>query len=187
MAFHLAELRNAIKPFRLHYFPRLRSTNDHAALLRKRGDLFAPAIVLTPNQIAGRARGRNTCAPNKGPLPVPFILPIDKTRDPHQTPLIAGLAVRNATAELSGDHSISLKWPNDIVHENKKLAGLLCERIDRIDLIGIGLNVNIDPASAPRSIRDRLTSLMMIAGKQFDLTDVLLAISRHLLLVCDRR
>src|SRR5205814_5165748 len=111
----------------------------------------------------------------------------DKDRDPHQIPLIAGLAVRNAAAELSGDHSISLKWPNDILHDGKKLAGLLCERIDRIDLIGIGLNVNIDPASAPKSIRDRLTSLMLIAGKQFDLTDVLLAITRQLLRVCDRR
>src|SRR5205823_5883501 len=150
-------------------------------------DLFAPAIVITPNQIAGRGRGRNTWWSGPGALTVTFILPIDKTRDPHQIPLIAGLAVRNAAAELSGDHSISLKWPNDIVHDGKKLAGLLCERIDRIDLIGIGLNVNIDPASAPKSIRDRLTSLMLIAGKQFDLTDVLLAIARQLQRVASRR
>src|SRR5437016_8824984 len=164
----IPRLKKALKPFRLHFCPRRRSTNHHAAILRKRGDLFAPAIVLTPNQIAGRGRGRNTWWSTQGALTVTFAMPIDKDRDPHQIPLIAGLAVRNAAAELSGDHSISLKWPNDIIHDGKKLAGLLCERIDRIDLIGIGLNVNIDPASAPKSIRDRLTSLMMIAGKQFD-------------------
>ncbi|HEV8293285.1 MAG TPA: biotin--[acetyl-CoA-carboxylase] ligase, partial [Tepidisphaeraceae bacterium] len=186
-SFDLPHLKNSLKPFRLHFFPRLRSTNDHATLLRKRGDLFAPAIVLTPNQIAGRGRGRNTWWSKQGALTVTFVLPIDHTRDPHQIPLIAGLAVRNAAAELSGDHSIGLKWPNDVVHDNKKLAGLLCERIDRVDLIGVGLNVNIDPSDAPKSIRDRLTSLLLIAGKPLDLNDVLIEISRQILRVWSRR
>ena len=186
-AFDIARVKKQIRPFRLHFFPRLRSTNDHAALLRKRGDLFAPAIVLTPNQIAGRGRGRNTWWSKEGALTVTFVLPIDQTRDPHQIPLIAGLAVRNAAAELSGDHSIGLKWPNDVVHDNKKLAGLLCERIDRVDLVGIGLNVNIDPTDAPKSIRDRLTSLLLIAGKPLDLNDVLLEIARQILRVWSRR
>src|SRR4051812_44064327 len=186
-SFDLTRLKAAIRPFRLHYFPRLRSTNDHAALLRKRGNLFAPAIVLTPNQIAGRGRGRNTWWSKDGALTVTFALPIDSTKDPHQIPLIAGLAVRNAAAELSGDHSIGLKWPNDVVHDNNKLAGLLCERIDRIDLIGIGLNVNIDPSDAPKSIRNRLTSLLLIAGKPLDMNGVLLEISRQILRVWSRR
>jgi len=185
--FDLDRLKAAIRPFRLHFFPRLRSTNDHAALLRKRNNLFAPAIVLTPNQIAGRGRGRNTWWSKNGALTVTFVLPIDQTRDPHQIPLIAGLAVRNAAAELSGDHSIGLKWPNDVVHDNKKLAGLLCERIDRVDLVGIGLNVNIDPSDAPKSIRHRLTSLLLIAGKPLDMNEVLLEIARQILRVWSKR
>src|SRR3954469_20896930 len=98
-SFDFARLKKELKPFRLHFFPRLRSTNDHASLLRKRNDLFAPAIVLTPNQLAGRGRGRNTWWSKKGALTVTFALPIDQTKDPHQIPLIAGLAVRNAAAE----------------------------------------------------------------------------------------
>ena len=39
--FNLARLRAAVKPFKLHFFPRLRSTNDHAAELRRRGGLYA--------------------------------------------------------------------------------------------------------------------------------------------------
>jgi len=186
-SFDLPRLKKNLKPFRLHFFPRLRSTNDHAAVLRKRNDLFAPAIVLTPNQLAGRGRGRNTWWSKEGALTVTFALPIDQTKDPHQIPLIAGLAVRNAAAELSGDHSIGLKWPNDVVHDNKKLAGLLCERIDRVDLVGIGLNVNIDPTDAPKSIRNRLTSLLLIAGKPLDMNDVLLEISRQILRVWSKR
>ena len=187
ISFDLSRLKKEIRPFRLHFFSRLRSTNDHAALLRKRGALFAPAIVLTPNQIAGRGRGRNTWWSKAGALTVTFVLPIDHTRDPHQIPLIAGLAMRNAAAELSGDHSIGLKWPNDVVHDNKKLAGLLCERMDRVDLIGIGLNVNIDPADAPKAIRNRLTSLLLIAGKPLDMNEVLIEVSRQLLRVWSKR
>jgi BirA family biotin operon repressor/biotin-[acetyl-CoA-carboxylase] ligase len=186
-SFDLPRLKKQLKPFRLHFFPRLRSTNDHAAVLRKRNDLFAPAIVLTPHQIAGRGRGRNSWWSKEGVLTATFALPIDENRDPHQIPLIAGLAVRNAAAELSQDHSIGLKWPNDVLHDNKKLAGLLCERIDRVDLVGIGLNVNIDPSDAPKSIRNRLTSLLLIAGKPLDMNNVLIEISRQILRVWSKR
>ncbi len=185
--FDLAHLKKELRPFRLHFFPRLKSTNDHAAVLRKRGDLFAPSIVLTPNQTAGRGRGRNTWWSAKGALTVTFAMPIDEELEAFQVPLIAGLAVRNALAELSADHSIELKWPNDVVHDGRKLAGLLCERIQRVDLIGVGVNVNIDPADAPADIRKRMTSLLLIAGKEFDLGDVLITISRQLLRLWDRR
>src|SRR5438045_9409970 len=121
-SFELSRLKKSLKPFRLHFFPRLRSTNDHAALLRKRNDLFAPAIVLTPNQIAGRGRGRNTCWSKEGALTVTVVLPIDNTRDPHHIPLIAGLAVRNTAPQLPGHHSIGPKSPRDAVTDTQNLA-----------------------------------------------------------------
>src|SRR5207248_8273542 len=130
-AFELARLRRELKPFRLHFFPRLRSTSDHAAALRKRGKLFAPAVVLTANQTAGRGRGTNTWWSGPGSLTVTFVFPVEAHLAPHQIPLIAGLAVRDAVADLTGDTSISLKWPNDVVHDDRKLAGLLCERVHK--------------------------------------------------------
>src|SRR3954453_14661495 len=138
--FQLDRLRRSIKPFRLHFFTRLRSTNDHAAVLRKHGKLFAPAIVLTSHQLAARGRGSNTWWSGDGSLPVTFVLPVQEHRLPHQVPLIAGLAVRNAIAAHSGIEDIQLKWPNDLLHSGKKLGGLLCERLDRVDLVGLGLN-----------------------------------------------
>src|SRR6266566_2333174 len=78
-SFDLPRLKKVLKPFRLHFFPRLRSTNDHAALLRKRGDLFAPAVVLAARQIAGRGRGANTWFSAAGSLTVTFVLPADQT------------------------------------------------------------------------------------------------------------
>jgi len=185
--YRLSRLRVKLKPFRLYFFPRLRSTNDHAAALRKRGELFAPAIVLTPHQIAGRGRGSNRWFSRDGNLTVTFALPVEEHLSPLQLPLVAGLAVRNAAAQLTGNHQIELKWPNDVLYEGKKLAGLLCERLHKADLIGVGLNVNLDPADAPADLRQRLTSLFCIAGRRFDLNEVLITLSRTLHRTLGRR
>lgn len=185
--YNLARLRSSVRPFRLHFFPRLRSTNDHAAVLRKRGELFAPAIVLTSRQTAGRGRGNNSWWSAGGCITVTFALPIDEHLSPTQVPLAAGLAVRNAAAEIAERPDIRLKWPNDIVFDGRKLAGLLCERIHRVDLIGVGLNLNVDLRDAPKSLRPRITSLSEIAGQRFDATGALAALARHLLLIFSRR
>jgi BirA family biotin operon repressor/biotin-[acetyl-CoA-carboxylase] ligase len=178
--FNLSRLRPAIKPFRIYYFPRLRSTNDHAARLRKSGRLYAPAIVLTSRQIAGRGRGSNTWWSNPGVLTVTFALPVHERIPPQELPLIAGLAVRSAAVELTGQSEILLKWPNDLLFADQKLAGLLCERVSKVDLLGVGLNVNVHPADAPRALRNRITSLLAIGGKPLDMTDVLMSVARHL-------
>lgn len=178
--FDLHRLREGLKPFRLHFFPTLKSTNSHAAVMRKRRDLFAPAVVLTPRQTAGRGRGSNTWFSRAGNLTVTFAFPVESHLLPHQLPLVVGLAVRNAAAELSAQPDITLKWPNDLLYKGRKLAGLLCERTDKVDLIGLGLNVNLDPRKSPKSLQDKLTSLRQIAGHEFDLTDVVITVARHL-------
>lgn len=188
-SFDLARLRAGLKPLRLHWFPRLRSTNDHAALLRRRGELFAPAVVLTGHQTAGRGRGSNTWWSGRGSITVTFVLPIDDQVAPHQLPLIAGLAVRNAVARLADDDRIQLKWPNDLLCEGRKLAGLLCERIHRADLVGLGLNVSFDAADEGRmhpDLRGRIISLSEIAARPLDLTDALLTVSSYLRRLLDQ-
>lgn len=179
-SYNLAALRTQIKPFRLHWFPRVRSTNDHAAALRKRGELYAPAIVLTGHQLAGRGRGAHAWWSGPGCLTVTFVLPIEAHLAPHQIPLLAGLAVRNAAAEITGNPNIALKWPNDVLYDGRKLAGLLCERVHKADLVGLGLNVNVNPRRAPAALRSRITSLAMIRGESLDMTGALVTVTRHL-------
>jgi BirA family transcriptional regulator, biotin operon repressor / biotin---[acetyl-CoA-carboxylase] ligase len=180
ISFNLARLRAELKPFRLYWFPRLRSTSDHAAFLRREGRLYAPAVVLTGRQIAGRGRGSNTWWSGGGAMTVTFAVPMRDRLPPQELPLIAGLAVRAACVELSGERDIQLKWPNDVLHDGQKLAGLLCERVSNVDLIGIGLNVNVDPAHAPKALQRRITSLLCIAGKPFDMTEVLIILAEKI-------
>lgn len=165
---------------KVHYFPQLGSTNDKAAELRRAGDLFAPSLVLTAEQTAGRGRGTNRWFSSANSLTVTFCLPIEEHLQPHQLPLIAGLAVRAAATELTGQTDILLKWPNDVVRDGRKLSGLLCERISGMDMVGIGLNVNIEPSEVPEPLRHGLISLATIAGRPFDRTDTLILLSTHL-------
>jgi BirA family biotin operon repressor/biotin-[acetyl-CoA-carboxylase] ligase len=185
-SFNLARLRERIKPFRLYWFPRLRSTNDHAAVLRKRGDLFAPAIVLAGTQTAGRGRGTNKWWSSGGSLTLTFVLPVEDRIQPHQLPLVAGIAARAAAAELASDNGIQLKWPNDLLYNGQKLGGLLCERILKADLVGIGLNINLDPTRAPPDIRPRITSLSQVRGEPIDMTEAAAVLASHLRITLDR-
>ena len=179
-SFQLDALRRGIRPLRLHWFPRLRSTNDHAATLRRRGDLFAPALVLTGHQTAGRGRGENTWWSRAGVLTATFAFPIQEQIAPHQVPLLAGLAVRDSVAAMLPVVEVKLKWPNDLLIDGRKLAGLLCERLDKVDLIGLGMNMNVDIDTAPTDLRNRLTSLSAIGGKRLDPTKTLIELSRGL-------
>jgi BirA family biotin operon repressor/biotin-[acetyl-CoA-carboxylase] ligase len=164
----------------LYWFSRLRSTNDHATNLRRRGDLFAPAIILTGHQAAGRGRGANSWWSRPGVLTVTFVFPIDEQIPAHQLPLLAGLAVRDAIAPLVPSVELKLKWPNDLLIGDRKLAGLLCERVHKVDVVGLGLNVNVSPHHAPPSLRHRLTSLSQAAGHDLNMTDVLIVVARRL-------
>jgi BirA family biotin operon repressor/biotin-[acetyl-CoA-carboxylase] ligase len=155
--------------------------------MRRRGDLFAPAMVLTGRQTAGRGRGQNVWWSGPGCLTVTFVLPADGHVAPHQLPLVAGLAVRNAAAEVTGNGGIQLKWPNDVLFDLRKLAGLLCERVQGADLVGLGLNVNLDPAGAPPALRGRVTSLSAVAGRPLDMTTVLSVVAGHLHRAVSRR
>lgn len=179
-AFPISALRPRLKPFRLYYAARLGSTNTHAAALRRARKLYTPAIVLTAHQLAGRGRGGNTWASGAGSLTVTFAVPSDAAVPPQQVPLIAGLAIRDALSTLTGIDALQIKWPNDLWHDGLKLAGLLCERVENADLIGVGLNVNLDLTELNPSLRRRVTTLAALTSRPLPMGDVLVAIAEAL-------
>ncbi len=145
------------------------------------------AIVLTAHQMAGRGRGTNAWWSGAGCLTVTFVMPVEEHLATHQIPLVAGLAVRDATAQIAGRDDILIKWPNDIVVEERKLAGLLCERVHKADLIGLGLNVNLSRSRVAAGLKERITSLGQIAGRAVDLTETLIIVARSLHAALSRR
>lgn len=122
-----------------------------------------------------------------GSITATFVLPVEEHLAPHQVAIAAGLAARNALAQISGVERLGLKWPNDLVCDGRKLGGVLCERLAGVDLIGVGANVNTDTSLAPRGLRRRITSLAEAAGHPLDLTETLIALAQHLRAVAARR
>ncbi|UVT14391.1 MAG: biotin--[acetyl-CoA-carboxylase] ligase [Nitrospira sp.] len=87
-------------------------------------------------------------------------------------PLVSALAVAEATQQAAGV-SLALKWPNDLLFQERKVGGILCEGIfpssnDPVVVIGIGLNVNSPPESFPEALRPIAASLFEAAQRPID-------------------
>lgn len=135
------------------------STNDLARELAAAG---APhgSVVTADEQIAGRGRqGRSWAAPAGGALLYSAILrPLEERH--LVLPLAVPLAVADA-AEATAPVRCSIKWPNDVWIEGRKCAGVLIEARpqDGWAVIGVGLNVSIEPQDFPPELRETAVSL----------------------------
>ena len=178
--YDLKRLQNRVAPLKLCHTPVITSTNDWARQEVESGRLQAPALMLADSQSAGRGRGTNTWWSAAGNIAVTFVMPQNPHLEFGLVPLLAGLAVRRALVRLTACEEIGLKWPNDLVVGHRKAAGLLCERLQRFDLIGVGINVNAGSREAPAPLRERITSLREISGAVWDLTDVASELSQDL-------
>ena len=175
----LDSLRESIKPFSLAWYPTLDSTSTKAAEIANDQSITLPFVVLTERQTAGRGRGSNTWDSPPGVLTATFALSTDNPYLPQHVPLLAGLAVREACQDL-GASSAGLKWPNDVWADGLKVAGLLCERIHGVDLIGIGLNVCNRIGDMPVSNASRCTTVSRMTGKDVSEEVALVAVAGRL-------
>ncbi|MGH2991844.1 MAG: biotin--[acetyl-CoA-carboxylase] ligase, partial [Solirubrobacterales bacterium] len=116
-------------------------------------------VVTAAEQTAGRGRrGRTWTAPaGKALLYSAIVRPLDERHG--LLPLAVPLAVCDAVESLA-PVSCRVKWPNDVWVEERKLAGVLIEaRPPRWAVIGVGLNVAIEPGELPHDLRWPATSV----------------------------
>ncbi|MCH9614738.1 MAG: Bifunctional ligase/repressor BirA [Chlamydiia bacterium] len=99
--------------------------------------------------------------------------------DSKELSLGTGHAVQNALKELG--FTASLKWPNDILLEGKKVGGILIETVplkeERVALVGVGLNVNLEDFS---TIDQSATSLKVASGIPYEVEKVLKVLKDNL-------
>ena len=136
------------------------STNSRARELAAAG---APhgTIVTAAEQTAGRGRqGRTwTAPPGKALLYSAVVRPLEERH--MLLPLAVPLAVCKAAEELNPNLECGVKWPNDVLVEGRKLAGVLIEARpqDGWAVVGIGLNLSISRDEFPPELRDTATSI----------------------------
>lgn len=159
----------------LHYFDDIDSTN-RAALDLARGGAPHGTTVIAESQSAGRGRlGRSFHSPPYQNLYTSIVLrpEIDTATAPTLL-LAAGVAVAEAVTEWLGDPGpVRIKWPNDVLLGGRKTSGILMElgaeeaRVSHA-ILGIGVNLNVDPATFPAEFRERATSLAGYTGRPVD-------------------
>ncbi len=150
------------------------STNDYAFTLPESGE---PAIIVAQEQTQARGRFRRPWYGDRDSLTFSVLLPgqADCPFLPTITQL-AGLSVCLGIEDLTGLKPL-IRWPNDLLLNNKKIAGILCERKNSRLVVGIGINVN--QTAFPEWLPEA-GSLLQFTNKYEDKHELLLRILKHL-------
>jgi BirA family biotin operon repressor/biotin-[acetyl-CoA-carboxylase] ligase len=186
------------------------STSDRAIQRAAFQPLKLPLLILADHQTAGRGRGSNRWWTGPGSLAFSLLLgpdlaglsgaaacgesvgwasqPVQQelagaggSRRSALVSLAAGVAVVEALAPLAPGHEIGIDWPNDVMLDGRKLAGILIEVLsDGKLVIGIGINTNNTAGDAPEEVRPRVVTLRDVTGQEHDSTELLISILRQL-------
>lgn len=174
--------------YSIHRFDLVGSTNDIATQMVQEG---APegAVIVARGQRAGRGRrGRNWTSPLGGGLYLSVILrPPIPLADIWQVGFMASVAVAEAVEQIA-EIKPHIKWPNDILIRDRKVAGILIElpivapgvgsarRSGEVQLgsrpviVGIGVNVNIK--NFPPELQHTATSIALAIGQSVAVSEV---------------
>ena len=165
----------------LVYLPTCTSTNIVAYELLLKNKATEGCVVITDHQTAGRGQRENTweAEPNKNITLSLILKPVFlNVVQQFFLTISISLAVLETVQELMLA-SVKIKWPNDILATDQKLAGILIQnsisghRIQHA-VVGIGLNVNQKMFAHPRA-----TSLALLTGKEYDRTAIIQKLLEH--------
>ena len=158
---------------RIFYFPELESTNIIAKekALHITEAIDEGTIIIAEKQSAGKGRlGRKWFSPAGGIWLSIILYPqLPPSYIPRITLMTAVAAVK--AIKICTQIEPQIKWPNDILINEKKVCGILTEMSAELDIInwvvvGIGINVNIDHLEFPEDIQENTISLKKVLGKE---------------------
>lgn len=171
----------------LLFLPEVESTNTYAMNLLRNVNLIEGTVVYTDHQTNGKGQRGATWTSETGlnlTLSVilkPHFLGQNKT---FYLSKISALAVYDVLTEILpiSQYDIKIKWPNDILVNQKKIAGILIENsfltnLVQYSVIGIGLNIN---QSIFHGFEREATSLKMLLNKELERTQIMELLCRNL-------
>ena len=169
----------------IYYYDAVESTNLLAIELAQQGTPHG-TVVLADQQFSGRGRGTRTWHSPAG-VGIYCSAVLRPTTPPAKAQLItlmAGVSIVKAIALCTG-LSPRVKWPNDILINDKKVAGILLESMisgTQIghSVLGFGVNVNNGPADLPENPRMQVSSLLMEQKEPVDRITLLIEIFSEL-------
>ncbi len=169
----------------IRVFKETTSTNDVVEKLARDG-VKEGVVVFAESQTRGRGRlGRKWVSPaNKGLWFSILLRPVLRPQEMTQLTVASATALRRAIIAETGLRP-EIKWPNDILINGKKVAGILTElsaESDRVKhiILGIGVDVNVDAGELPPEVRQLATSLKIEAGAEIPRVELAAQIIREL-------
>ncbi len=165
----------------LFVFNELPSTNTFALEIARKS-IPDKTLILTDKQTAGRGRLQRTWFSPPGANIYGSLIAGLKVRGQALgwVPLMAGLAIAHGI-ESSAKIPIDLKWPNDLLIQDQKVGGILCESLKLGSMktsavIGFGINVNLSPSELPQELEETATSLYLHTQNPLDRYQVIKSI-----------
>lgn len=151
-------------PSRRINFPTIDSTNAEAARQRAAGE-YGPVWICAKQQTAGRGRSGRAWSSPEGNLSATFLFPfLGTSGEAPRLGFAAALAVADTVAEHAPGLRLRLKWPNDVLLEDKKISGILLEGLganpDGTQAVAIGIGINLATHPAPSDTRWPATSVV---------------------------
>jgi len=169
----------------IRVFEQTTSTNDVVEKLARDG-VKEGVVVFAESQTKGRGRlGRAWMSPARKGLWFSVLLRPDlRPQETTQLTVASAIALRRAIQNETGLQP-EIKWPNDILLGGKKTAGILTElsaEVDRVKhvILGMGVDVNLNPGEFPPEWRRLATSLKIESGKTVSRAELAVAVLREL-------
>lgn len=166
----------------IHHFYRIGSTNT-AAMAAAAVGAEQGSVFLAEQQTAGRGRGSNSWhSPRSSGIYCSVILrPALPPSDVLVLSLAAGLAVQAAIRQIDSRLAPDLKWPNDVLIEDKKVCGILTEmnaEATRVRFIVVGIGINVNQTSFPEDLA--AISLRQATGQDWSRVELVAALLKSL-------
>jgi len=141
------------------------------------------AVAVCEEQTGGRGRlGRAWAAPAGSSILLSVVLRPPAQRHAPELSLVAGVATAIVVERATG-LAAQVKWPNDVMLDRRKVAGILAELKDGAVVLGIGLNVSQGPDELPAETRSPAGSLRSVTGRKLErgpiLADLLLELEQR--------
>jgi BirA family biotin operon repressor/biotin-[acetyl-CoA-carboxylase] ligase len=160
----------------INLLPEVDSTNVYANRLAQKG-ASEGVVVIADTQTSGKGRlNRVWQSPPHRNLYTSIILRPDiALGDAPRITLAAGISVAEAILEYCSQ-GVALKWPNDVLINDKKICGILTEmktygEKPAFVIVGIGVNINMRVGEFAEDIRNQATSLYEETGRETDRSD----------------
>jgi BirA family biotin operon repressor/biotin-[acetyl-CoA-carboxylase] ligase len=157
---------------RVFRFDEIDSTNS---FLKRENKLENYDLAIAKNQSEGRGRRGNTWVSKEGAALFSFVLKEDSNiimEEYRKLPLVVGVAVLRALKKFE-NLDYKFKWTNDIYVNDKKISGILVEKINENFIIGIGINVNNEDFG---DLSSSASSMRIESGREFHIEEVVFAV-----------